>query len=682
MDKKAAARRIADLREKIRHHNYRYYVLDNPEISDAEYDTLFRELVRLEEVNPEWITPDSPTQRVGAPPEEAFQSVRHTHPMLSLSNVETEEGVVEFDRRIKRFLKWPDSEEDREIEYVAEPKLDGLAVELVYERGLLTRGSTRGDGITGEDVTQNLKTIRTVPLSLLSIEGETIPDLIELRGEVFIRSRDFRELNHRREKNGEPPFANPRNAAAGSLRQLDSRITARRPLHIYFYGMGEIRGRTFDAHWEALSTFPRWGLSVNPINRRCRNIGEVLGFFNEVKEGREALPYEIDGIVVKVNRFDLQENLGTVSRSPRWAVAYKFEPRQGTTRIRGIEAQVGRTGILTPVAVMEPVRIGGVTVSRATLHNQDELDKKDIRVGDWVLVQRAGDVIPEVVQSIPSRRTGDEKKYRLPDRCPACGAEVMREGVSYRCTGMTCPAQLKERTRHFASRRAMDIEGLGEKLVDQLVDRGLVRDVADLYSLTHEQLASLERMADKSARNILEALQESRHRDLARVVFALGIRHVGEHVAKVLVRRFGTLDRLMGAGEEELKEVREVGPEIAGSAVQFFRQDQNRLEIERLRRAGVGLTPYGPAGEEEPASAGAKFRGKTFVLTGALSAMTREEAEHRIESLGGRVSSNVSTKTGFVVIGESPGSKAEKARELGVRTLTEEEFLEFTKTES
>jgi DNA ligase (NAD+) len=457
---------------------------------------------------------------------------------------------------------------------------------------------------------------------------------------------------------------------------LDSRITAGRPLFIYVYGIGKVAGSGFDTHWGTLSTFPRWGLATNPWNRRCRNIQEVLKYFVEIRETRDRLPYEIDGIVVKVNAYPLQETLGSVSRSPRWAVAYKFEPRQGTTRILSIEAQVGRTGILTPVAVMEPVPIGGVTVSRATLHNQDEIDRKDVRVGDWVLVQRAGDVIPEVVRAIPSRRTGTETPYRLPERCPACGAEVMQEGVSYRCTGMSCPAQLKERILHFSSRRAMDIDGLGEKLVDQIVDRGLVRDLADLYGLTHAQLTALDRMAEKSARNLINALDASKGRSLDRAVFALGIRHVGEHVARVLVRRFRSVEALMEASEEDLSQVHEIGPEIARSAAHFFGEEQNRRELGRLRGAGVLFPPL-PAVDGGEAVSSGDLQGVTFVLTGTLAAMTRDEAQRRIEARGGKAVSSVSSRTGYVVAGDSPGSKVAKARDLGVRILTEAEFLEL-----
>jgi len=666
MDRKPAERRIHEIREQINYHNYLYYVLDSPEISDAEYDRLLHELSDLEKAYPDLITSDSPTQRVGAPPLEEFHPVTHTIPMLSLSNSETEEETMEFDRRLKRFLHLPESET---IEYVAEPKLDGLAVEVVYEGGRLKVGSTRGDGYTGEDVTLNLRTIRTIPLNLLKVH-EAIPERAEVRGEIFIPLENFRRLNREREEAGEPLFANPRNAAAGSLRQLDSKITAKRPLDIFFYGTGEAAGRRFTTHWEILNTLQRWGLKINPLNKRCQGIEQAIDYYKEIGNRRDSLGYEIDGVVIKVNSLELQESLGTVARSPRWAVAYKFEPRQGTTRILEIEAQVGRTGILTPVAIMEPVKIGGVTVSRSTLHNQDEIDRKDVRIGDWVLIERAGDVIPAVVKVITSKRTGEEAAYRLPGRCPVCGSEVLKEDVYYRCTGINCPAQLKERIRHFASRRAMDIEGLGEKLTEQLVDKGLVKNLSDIYYLTKDQIAGLERMADKSAQNIIAAIEGSKKRDLSRVIYALGVRHIGEQTGKVLARRFGSIEGVMSAGEDDLQAIETIGPEIAQSVVKFFSQRDNREEIERLRNAGVVIPPLYARKE-------GKLEGKVFVFTGTLRSFSRDAAKERVESLGGHAASIVSKKTDFVVTGENPGSKADKARELGVTMITENEFLKM-----
>ncbi len=666
MGQREAQTRANRLREEINYHNYLYYVLDSPEISDAEYDRLMRELAGLEKLFPELITPDSPTQRVGAQPLKEFRPVSHTIPMLSLSNTETEEETIEFDRRIRRFLNVP---EDQLIEYVAETKLDGLAVEVVYEHGRFMVGSTRGDGFTGEDVTLNLRTIKTIPLKLIR-KHEGAPERLEVRGEVFMKLHDFREMNRGREEAGESIFANPRNAAAGSLRQLDPGITARRPLDIFFYGIGEVTGKSFETHWEVLNMLKKWGLKTNPLNRLCMGINDVIGYYKEIGDMRDSLGYEIDGVVVKVNDIRLQERLGNVARSPRWAVAYKFEPRQGDTRILDIQAHVGRTGILTPVAILEPVRIGGVTVSRSTLHNQDEVDRKDVRIGDWVLVQRAGDVIPEVVKVITTKRTGAETPYRIPDKCPVCGSDVMREDVYYRCTGINCPAQLKERIRHFASRRAMDIEGLGEKLTDQLVDKGLVKNLSDIYYLTKDEIAGLDRMAEKSAGNIIDAIEISKERELSRVIFALGIRHVGEQLGKILARSFGSIKALMSAGVEDLTAVETVGPEIAQSVVKFFNQKDNVREIKRLREAGVKF-PHAVHKKE------GKLAGKVFVLTGTLSSFTRDEAKVRIESLGGHVTSAVSKNTDFVVAGEDPGSKARKAKELGIKVINEDEFLKM-----
>ncbi len=655
--------RISELRQNINYHNYRYYVLDDPEITDEEYDRLFRELEDLENAHPHLVTPDSPTRRVGAPPLETFQTVIHRLPMLSLGNAFSEEEVIEFDRRLKRLLR-----DDADITYVAEPKLDGVAVELVYINGGFSVGSTRGDGITGEDVTQNLRTIKSIPLKLLEAKEPALSRL-EVRGEVYLRLKGFQELNRTREEEGEPPFANPRNAAAGSLRQLDSAITARRPLDIFCYGLGIVEGRLFSSQWEVLQTLPAWGFKVNPHIRRCQTIKEVIDFYRDMQEAREDLPYEIDGVVIKVDNFILQEKLGTVSRSPRWALAFKFPARQATTTVVDIVAQVGRTGAITPVAVMQPVEISGVTVSRATLHNQDEIDRKDVRIGDTVVVQRAGDVIPEVVSVITDRRSGKEVPYKIPSTCPVCGAEVVRlEGeAACRCVNRSCPAQVKQAIKHFVSKRAMDIDGLGSKLVDRLVEEGLVRDVADLYTLTIEDLVPLERMGQKLAGNIIDAVQSSKTRGLERVIYALGIRHVGEHLAAVLAEQYSSIDDLMNVSEDELTAINEIGPEVAGSMVTFFSQPINRTLMARLREAGITMS----ARKETIAS---ELQGKTFVFTGALSRFSRDEAKQQVTSLGGKVSSSVSKNTDYVVVGEDYGSKYEKAQSLGVTILTEEEF--------
>jgi len=661
MASEAIKKRVEKLREEIEYHNNRYYILDQPEISDAQYDRLIRELEKLEEEYPKLRSPNSPTQRVGATPLEAFEIVRHTIPMLSLANAFDESEAKDFDKRVKKFLGY-----SAEITYVAEPKLDGLAVELVYERGQFVVGSTRGDGVNGENITQNLRTIKTIPLQLIRKEVP-VPERLVVRGEVIIQLKKFKELNRKREEIGEPLFANPRNAAAGSVRQLDSKITAERPLEIYCYGLGEVTGRTFKTHSEILQTFPKWGLRTNPNIQRCQNIDEVLEYYHKMNEKRETLPYEIDGIVIKVDRLDLQTRLGEISRSPRWALAFKFQPKQETTKILDIIVQVGRTGAITPVAVMEPVKVGGVEVSRATLHNQDEIDKKDVRVGDTVVIQRAGDVIPEVVQVITSKRKGTEKKFRMPSKCPVCGAEVIKEEAIHRCIGLDCPAQLKGRIKHFASKRAMDIEGLGVKLIDQSVDKGLIKDVADIYYINKEKLIELERMADKSAQNIIDAIEKSKTKPLSKFLYALGIRHVGETTAEDLACHFPRLDDLFRLSEEDLMEVEGIGPEVAASVHQFFRDKKNRESIELLKKAGVKVIE--PKVKEK-----GKLVGKTFLFTGALKDFGREEARNLVESLGGMTASSVSKKVDFVVVGEDPGSKSDKAKELGIKILTEEDF--------
>jgi len=655
--------RVEELRRIIEYHNYRYYVLDKPEISDAEYDALMRELERLEEAHPELVTPDSPTQRVGGEPLEAFATVEHPIPLLSLANAFTEEELFHFDRRVRELTG------EAKVEYVLELKIDGLAVALTYEGGIFVRGATRGDGYRGEDITANLKTIRSLPLRL---QGE-YPPLLEVRGEVFMPVAAYRRLNAEREARGEEPFANPRNAAAGSVRQLDPRIAASRSLDIFVYGIGIARGREFHTHSEVLAFLQEAGFKVNGHYVLCQGIEEVLAAVRRWDpQRRRDLPYEIDGLVIKVNSLALQERLGATAKSPRWAIAYKFPAEQAVTTVKDIIVSVGRTGVLTPTAVLEPVRLAGTTVGRAALHNLDYIREKDIRLGDRVVVQKAGDIIPEVVAVLPEARTGEEKEFQMPERCPACGAEVVRlpGEAAHRCTGLACPAQLQEGLLHFASRDAMAIDGLGPALIRQLVERGLVKNPADLYRLTREDLVGLERMGEKSAANLLAAIEASKKRPWDRLLFGLGIRYVGSRMAQLLAGHYPSLRALMAAGEEELTAIPEIGPKVAASIVRFFAEPQNQAVIAALEKAGVNT---GGKGEER--EAGPKpLAGKAFVLTGTLARFTRSEAKELLESLGAQVRGSVSAKTDYVVVGANPGSKLTRARELGIPVLTEEEF--------
>ena len=658
---KTIARQIETLREQINYHNYRYYVLDDPEIPDKEYDLLLRELQQLENAHPELITPDSPTQRVGAAPLSKFVEVQHLLPMLSLGNAFSEQEVMDFDRRAREKLHCD------EITYAAEPKLDGLAISLIYQDGVLQRGATRGDGFTGEDVTQNIRTIETIPLRLI---GKDYPKLLEVRGEVILSKSGFNKLNQQQRDKGEKTFANPRNAAAGSLRQLDPKITASRPLSFFSYAVGKVEGGKLpDTQMAVLELLRDWGLRMNPEVREVVGMQGCLEYYSDLQNKRDGLDYDIDGVVYKVNDLQQQDELGFVSRAPRWAIAHKFPAQEETTILQAIDVQVGRTGALTPVARLEPVFVGGVTVTNATLHNQDEIERKDIRIGDTVIVRRAGDVIPEVVSAVLSKRPKGVKKFHMPTHCPVCDSEVIRlenEAVA-RCTGgLYCPAQRKEALKHFASRKAMDIEGLGDKLVEQLVDNELVHDLSDIYHLTLDAIAGLERMAEKSATNLLDAIEKSKHTKLDRFIFALGIRQVGETTAKTLARHFGNLDKLISATEEELIEVQDVGPIVAESIAHFFHEPHNRKVIEKLQKAGVQWPDVAtrPKGSQP-------LKGKTFVITGTLSGMTRDEAKALLEEQGAKVAGSVSKKTDYVLVGENPGSKAAKAEELGVAILDE-----------
>ncbi len=684
MTREQAQARIEELRRLIEYHNYRYYVLDQPEISDEEYDRLFRELVELETQFPELVTPDSPTQRVGAPPLEAFPEHTHREPMLSLDNAFSEEELREFDRRIKRFLDLP---ADALLEYTCELKIDGLAVSLTYENGMLTVGATRGDGYRGEDITPNIRTVRQVPLRLRM--GDDLfsapPAVVEVRGEVYLSYHEFERINREREQAGEPLFANPRNAAAGSLRQLDSRITARRHLKIWTYGIGYCEGAEFRTHWEVLQQLKAWGFPVNPHSRLVRGIDAVLEFCHEWSHRRAELDYATDGVVIKLNEIALQRQLGSTARAPRWAIAYKYPAEQATTRILEVRWQVGRTGVLTPVAIMEPVPVGGVTVSRATLHNIDYIRQKDIRLGDRVIIQRAGEVIPEVVAVVEEARTGQEQPIEPPVSCPVCGAKVERveDEAALRCINLACPAQIVERIRHFTSRHAMNIEGVGDKWVQRLFELGFIRDPADLYYLHQHRgdLIMLERSGEKLVANILNAIEKSKQAGLARLIFALGIRQVGEHAARLLADHFGSLDALMNATEEELMAIPGIGPETAREVVEFFARPENRQVIEKLRAAGVVMEvkpaqPPLPTGERVGVR-GQPFAGLTFVFTGELERFTREQAEELVRALGARATSSVSRATTYVVAGPGAGSKLQRALELGIPVLNEEQFLQL-----
>lgn len=653
-------REIEKLREEIRYHEHRYYVLDDPEISDVKFDELVHRLQKMEQAHPELVTPDSPTQRVGGQPAEEFVKVRHSAPMLSLDNTYSVDELRDFDRRVRELSG------RQQVSYVAELKLDGLSMALTYDDGVLTRGLTRGDGVTGEDVTRNVKTIRSVPLRIDSRKFAAISHAkkFEVRGEVIMTHKAFRQANEQRAERGEQPFANPRNAAAGAIRQLDPKAVAKRNLDIFLYYL-LVDGRTpLKEHWKVLEALENLGFKVNPYRKLTRSFDELTAYIQEMESKREKLEYEIDGMVVKVNEIALWDELGMTAKSPRWAIAYKYPAHQETTVVKDIRPQVGRTGTLTPVADLEPVNVGGVTVTHATLHNMDEVERLGVKIGDTVLIQRAGEVIPQVLKV--TKHAPDGKEFRMPKHCPVCGGDVIRvEGeVAYRCVNTACPAQLKESLLHFASRHAMNINGLGESLVDQLVGKKIVQDAADLYGLGEAQLAALERMGKKSARNLLEEIEKSKSAELPRVIYAIGIRFVGERTAQLLAEHFGSMEKLREAAAEDLYEVEEVGPKVAQSIVEYFHEGRNRDVIEKLRRAGLQF-------EQKERRGGGSLEGRQFVLTGSLPSLSREEAARMIEEAGGRVTGSVSKKTDYVVVGADPGSKLEKAKSLSVRTIDE-----------
>ncbi len=665
--KKDIKKKIEELRAKIIRYNKKYYVDAMPEVSDREYDILMDELKKLEKAYPEFISPDSPTMVVGGEPLKEFKTVEHKIPMLSMDNTYSPEEVIEFDERVRKNL------EVSKLDYVVELKIDGVSISLLYEGGKFIRGATRGDGFKGDDVTLNLKTIKSLPLKLENKKGLSTPKLFETRGEVYLPAKSFLEINEEKEELGEELFANPRNAAAGSLKLLDSAIVAKRHLDMWIYGVGYTEGMEFKTQSEALIFLKESGFRVNPNIKKCGSIEEVIGYCNEWQEKRHKLEYDIDGMVIKVDSFSFQRELGQTSKSPRWMIAYKFPAERKETVLEGILVQVGRTGALTPVAVLKPIELAGTTVSRASLHNQDEIARKDVKIGDHVLVEKAGEIIPQVVEVLKKKRKGMEKEFFMPKKCPVCGSAVKRlkDEVALRCENAGCPAQLKERIRHFASREAMDIEGMGDAIVAQLVDKKIIKDYGDIYSLKQEELENLERMAEKSAANLINAIEKSKSNSLNRLVYGLGIRHVGVRSAWILASRFKHLDRLIEANVEEIQGINEIGPVMAESIFSFFRTEENKMVVEKLKRSGVSI-------EEKGLSLKSKnLEGRTFVVTGSLEHFSRNEIEELIRRLGANASSSVSKNTDYVIAGKDPGSKFEKAKKLGVKIINENEFKQL-----
>ena len=660
LSKSQAKKKIEQLSKDLEHHNHLYYIENNPEISDFEFDTMLNELKKIETTYPDLIKPDSPTQRVGGTVAEGFISAPHRVPMMSIDNISDEQGAYDFDGRVKRGL-----EITEDIEYVAEPKFDGVSASLTYENGLFIQGATRGNGTVGEDITANLKTIRSITLRL---KGKNIPELIEIRGEVLYPIEAFKKLNKELSDEGEPVFANPRNAASGAVRQLDSAITASRPLDFYAWGVGDVRGFDITYESEIVEALRTWGFKVEDHIMKCENIEQAISYQKEIESARDNLPYEADGVVLKVNRKDYQRELGSTAKHPRWNIAYKFKPRQATTKINDITVQVGRVGLLTPVAELEPVQISGITIKRASLHTDDIIKDRDIRIGDTVLIQRAGDVIPEVVMPIVDKRSGKEKEFVMPERCPSCNTPVEREGAYYYCPNLSCPAQLKGRIKHLASRKAFDIEGLGEKIVEQLMEEALIKDLADIFYLKKADVVCLERFAEKSAANLEDEIEKSKKVSFERFINSLSIRHVGERMAQILSENFSSIDELMNASEETLIGIHTVGDEIAQSVVHFFEQEPNRELVSKMLASGIEIQ-YG-----EKTKISDKFAGQSFVFTGALQNMTRDQAQELVQNHGGRATTSVTKKTSYLVVGKDPGSKYDKAVSLGIEVLTEEEF--------
>ncbi len=671
LTKKQAKTRLEGLTSELNKHNYYYYALDAPRISDAKYDSLMNDLLDLEKQFPDLIKKTSPTQRIGSTPLDKFGTVKHSIPMLSLGNAFNEEEISEFDKRIKKLLSV-----DRDIDYIVEPKIDGLAVELVYKKGLFVSGSTRGDGTTGEDITENLKTINAIPMKLnpTNLTTVKVPELIEVRGEVFIPVADFAKLNKIREAKGEPPFANPRNAAAGSLRQLDPKVTASRPLSMFCYGVGVVKGLTFNSQSETLNKLKGLGFKVNSHIKEVTGVNSINAYCKAAEESRNSLDYEIDGAVIKVNDLNLQSKLGSTARSPRWAVAVKFKAKEETTIVESIDIQVGRTGALTPVARLKPVKVGGVIVENATLHNMDELTRKDIRPGDLVYVRRAGDVIPEITSVIKESRKGEAKKFKMPSKCPECKSHVIKDGAAHYCTGgLSGPAQLRETIAHFVSKKGMDIDGFGDKNVEQFITEGLIKDLSDIYYLDKDRVLNLDRWGEKSAENLIESLELSKTRPLSRIIYSLGIKGVGDKMSEVLTEEFGNIEKLIKTGIAELEEINSVGPEIAKNIVNFFTEPHNITVIDKLKKAGVKFPKV------KKSTDSGKLSGEVFLFTGTLNSMSRTNAEDLVKSLGAKTSSTASKSVTKVVAGPLAGSKLKKAEKLGLKIMNEKEFLKLVK---